>query len=90
VPVGLPVAVVLDHLLPGGQELRRAPATICERCPGTPHDRCWETEGGQAGNDGAAALEQATAEEHPQQVEETQIRAKGHASDYTRQHVLIR
>jgi hypothetical protein len=88
VPVGLPGAVVLDDLLTGDQEPRRVPATIRERRPSTPHDRCWEPESGEAGNDGAAALEQATAEEHPQQVEEAQIRANGHASDYPRQNAV--
>ena len=36
-PVGLPVPIVLDQLLPGGQQPRCAPATICECCPGTPY-----------------------------------------------------
>ena len=87
-PVGVPVTVVLDHVLPGGQQPRDAPAPIRECGPGTPHSRGWEPEVGEAGDDCAAALEQATAEEHPQQMEETQIGADGHASDHTRQNAV--
>ena len=65
VPVGLPVTIVLDQLLPGSQQPRCVSATIRECGPGTPHSGSGESEVGQARDDGATALEQATAEEHP-------------------------
>ena len=70
-PVGLPVTFVVDQVVPGGQEPWRVPAPIRERGPRTPHSRLWQPEGGKAGDDRPTALEQATAEEHPQQMEET-------------------
>jgi len=88
VPVGLPMALVVDQLLPGRQEPRGVPAPIRECSPRTPHRRRRETEGSEAGDDGAAALEQAPAEEHPEQVEEAQIRTDGHASDDARQNAV--
>ena len=65
-----------------------AHATIRERRPGTPHRCVRESESGQAGNDGATALEQATAEEHPQEMEETQIGTNRYVRDHTRQRVV--
>lgn len=88
VPVGLPGAIVQDHLLPGDQETGRLPATIRERCPSPPQRRCGEAEGCQAGNDRATALEQAAAEEHPQEVEKAQIDPKRHRRNDTRQKVI--
>jgi hypothetical protein len=70
-PVGLPMAVVLDHVLPGGQKLRRTPVTIRECGPGPPHSCRTETESSESGDDRAAALEQAPTEQRPQEMEKT-------------------
>jgi len=68
-PVGLPMAVVLYHALPSGQERRNAPASIRQGSPGPPHGRGTETAIGECGDDRTAALEQATTEQRPQEVE---------------------
>src|SRR5262249_16364455 len=39
-------------------------------------------------DNGPTALEQATAEQHPQQMEETQIGTDRHTSDHTRQNTI--
>ena len=87
-PVGLPVTIVLHHLLPGSQELCGAPATICECGPGPPHGRRTEPKIGECGDDRAAALEQAPAEQRPQEVKEPQIGANGYMRDHMRQNVV--
>ena len=87
-PVGLPAAVVLDHVLPGGQEPRCVPASIRERGPGTPRRRCSETKVRETRDDSAAALQQATAEQHPKEMEEPQIGANGYLCDHTRQKAI--
>jgi hypothetical protein len=87
-PVGLPAAVVLDHVLPGSQEPRCVPGPIRECGPGTPPSRRGETQGSEARDNGAAALEQATAAQHPEEMEETQIGANGYIRDHTRQNAV--
>jgi hypothetical protein len=87
-PVGLPLAVVLHHALPGGQELRDAPAPICECGPGPPHGRRTETKIGECGNDRTATLEQAPTEQRPQEVEKAQIGPKRYIGNNTRQNVI--
>jgi hypothetical protein len=77
-PVGLPVAIVLHHLLPGRQELGGAPAPIRERGPGPPYGRRTEPTIGARRDNRAAALEQAPAEQCPEEVEEAQIGATWH------------
>jgi hypothetical protein len=83
------MTVILDHLVPRGQQPRDAPATIRECGPGTPHCSGREPEGGHARDDRAATLEQAPAEEHPQQMAEPQIGADGYASNHTRQKAIV-
>ena len=87
-PVGLPVALVLHHLLPGSQELCGAPVTIRQGDPGPPHGRRTEPKISECGDDRAAALEQTPAEQCPQEVKEPQIGANGHVYDDTRQNVI--
>ena len=66
------MAVVLDHVLPSNQEPRRVPATIRECSPGMSYGCSGETTVDEAREDGAAALEQAIAEPHPQEGEEAE------------------
>jgi hypothetical protein len=87
-PGGVPVAVVLDHALPGVQKLRRAPMSIGESRPRTSHGCSGEPKGGEPRDNGSAALEQATAEEHPEEVDEAQIGAHGHTHHDMRQTVV--
>ena len=76
--LGLPVALVLPHLLPSSQELGGAPAPLRERGPGPPYGRRTEPKIGERRDDRAAALEQAPAEQCPEEVEEAQIGVNGH------------
>jgi hypothetical protein len=68
-PVGLPLTVVLHYALPDGQELRGTPVSISQGGPGPPHGCGTEPEIGECGDDCAAALEQASTEQRPQEVE---------------------
>src|SRR5262249_45173621 len=86
--VGLPVAVVLDHLLPGGQEPRRVPASIRERGPGAPRRRRGETNIGERRENRPTALEQAPTQERPQEVEKAEVGSKRHISHDTRQNMI--
>jgi hypothetical protein len=86
-PVRLPLAVVLHHALPGGQEWRDAPAPIRECGPGPPHGCRTETKIGECRNDRATTLEQAPTEQRPQEVEKAQIGPKRHIGNNARQNV---
>jgi hypothetical protein len=87
-PVGLPATVVLDHVLPGSQEPRCVPVPIRECGPGAPHSRRGETKVSEARDNGTTALEQATAEQHPEEMEEPQIGANGYVRDHPRQNAV--
>jgi hypothetical protein len=86
-PVGLPLAVVLHHALPGAQERRDAPAPLRECGPGSPHGRCTETTCGECRKDGAATLEQASAEQRPQEVEKAQSGPQRDSGNHARHNV---
>ena len=87
-PMGVPGAVVLEHARPGGQALRCVPAPIGESGPCTPHGRSGEPQVGEPRENRPTALEQAAAEEPPQQVEEAQIGANGHTRHDRRQKAV--
>ena len=78
----------LHELLPGPQQLLSLPLTICQSCPAAPDSIRSKPEISEPWDNGPTALEQATAEQHPQQMEEIQIGPDRHTSDHTRQHTI--
>ena len=64
------------------------PAPIRERGPGPSRSCRGETKVREARDNGAATLEQTTAEQHPEEMGETQIGANGNIRDHTRQNVI--
>jgi hypothetical protein len=87
VPVGLPLAIVLPHALPGGEERREAPAPLRQGGPGPPHGRRPATQSGECGHDCPATLEQAPTEQRPQEVEKAPIGPKRYIGNNARQNM---
>jgi hypothetical protein len=71
--MGVKDLFLLDEVLPRLQQLGRVPLAICQSRRGTPDGL-----GGQPRDHGAAAQEQTTAQEHPQEMEEAEIGANEH------------
>ena len=86
--VGVKGLFLPDELLPGLQQLCRVPLAIRERRPGTPDGLLGQPQRGQPRDHGSSAQEQATAEEHPQEMKEAEIGANGHTLYHTRQDVV--
>jgi len=81
--VGVEGLLVLYEVSPGLEQLRRVPLAICERRPGTPDCLLGQSERGESRDDGSSTQEEATAEEHPQEMKEAEIGANGHPLYYT-------
>jgi hypothetical protein len=86
--VGLKGPFLLHEVLPGPQQLLGLPLAIRQSGPAAPHGLRRQPEIGKSRNDCPTALAQATAEQHPQQIEETQISTDRHASHHTRQNTI--
>ena len=86
--VGLQAALFTDELLPGAQQLGGVPLAIRQSRPAAPDGMCSQPQIGKPRDDGPTALEQATAEQHPQQMEEPQIGTARYPSDYARQNPI--
>jgi hypothetical protein len=71
--VGVKGLFLPDELLPRLQQLGCVPLAIRESCPGTPDGLRGQPQRGQPRDHGSAAQEQATAQEHPQEMKETEI-----------------
>jgi hypothetical protein len=76
--VGMKGLFLPDELLPSLQHLGRVPLAIRERCPGTSDGLRGQPQRGQPRDHSSSAQEQATAEEHPQEMKEAEIGANGH------------
>ena len=86
--VSLKAAFLVDELLPGAQQLGGVPLAIRQSRPGAPDGIRSQPSIGKSWDDGSTALEQATTEQHPQQMEEPQIGTNRYASDHTRQNTI--
>ena len=85
-PMGLPAAFRLDHLVPGPHAGLDGPAPIRQGRASTAHGGGGESPVGKRRADGAATEEEAPRDQRPEQPEQTQIRADGHVgSDRTQQ-----
>lgn len=73
------------ELFPGLQQLCRVPLPIRQRCPGTPDGCLGQPQRCEPRDHSSSTQEQATAQEHPQEMKEAEIRANGHMLDHTRQ-----
>ena len=73
--VGVQDRFLLDELLPRLQQLGRVPLAIRQSRPGTPDGLRGQPQRGQPRDHAAAAQEQATAQEHPQAMQEAEIGA---------------
>ena len=79
----------LPHeLFPGPQQLLGLPLAIRQSGPAAPDGIRRKSEIGESRKHCPTALEQATAEQHPQQMEETQIGTDRYTSDHTRQNII--
>ncbi len=98
---GLPVTFGLHLLLPGVYQVGSLPVAVSQRGPGASDGRRGQAKCGQGGNDGAPALQKATAAKHPEQVKQAQIgtdrqrrhqgrQELGHAIDYGWHRVGLR
>ncbi len=83
--VGVQGLFLPDELLPRLQSLGRVPLAIRQRRPGTPDGLRGQPQRGQPRDHGSAAPQQATAQEHPQAMQEAEIGANRHTLYYTRQ-----
>ena len=83
--VGVQGLFLPDELLPRLQSLGRVPLAIRQRRPGTPDGLRGQPQRGQPRDHGSAAQQQATAQEHPQAMQEAEIGANRHTLYYTRQ-----
>jgi hypothetical protein len=86
--VGVKDLFLLDALLPRFQQLGRVPLAIRESCPGTSDGLRGQPQRGQPRDHGAAAEEQATAQEHPQTMKEAEIGANRHPLYHMRQDAV--
>src|SRR5215510_16164190 len=82
IPMGVPPAFLLDHLLPRSHECGDRPAPICQGCSGASHGVCGESPIRKRGENGAPAEQEPTGDERPKEPEQPQIRADGHVSQY--------
>jgi hypothetical protein len=86
--VGMEGLLLLHEVSPGLEQLRRMPLAIRARRPGTPDCLLGQPERGAPRADGSATQEEATAEEHPQEMKEAELGANGHPLDHTSQDVV--
>jgi hypothetical protein len=86
--VGVEGLLLLHEMSPGREQLRRVPLAIRERRPGTSDPLLGQPERGEPRDDGSSTQEEATAEEHPQEMKEAEIGANGHPLYHTSQDVV--
>jgi hypothetical protein len=83
--VGVKDLFLPDEVGPGLQQWGHLPFAIRKRRPGTPHHLLGHPQGGSPRDHRASAQEQATTEEHPQEMKEAEMGPNGHRLNYTRQ-----
>jgi hypothetical protein len=86
--VGVEGLFLPDEWRPRLQHLCRVPLAIRESCPGTPDGFRGQPQPGQPRDHGSSAQEQATAEEHPQEMKEAEMGANRHTLSHMRQDAV--